>query len=106
DGLGIPLDFRVDPMTVVARGAAIYAGTQRLPRAALPPVEMGTYALEVDYKPVGTDPEPLVGGRVVGTAGQRFTDFTIEFVKTAERSPWRSGRVEVQADGRFLAGLW
>ena len=29
-GLGIPLEYRVDPFTVVARGAAIFAGTQPL----------------------------------------------------------------------------
>jgi molecular chaperone DnaK len=28
--LGIPLDFSIDPLTVVAQGAAIFAGTQRL----------------------------------------------------------------------------
>jgi molecular chaperone DnaK len=30
DGLGIPLDFRVDPSIVVVRGAAVFAGTQRV----------------------------------------------------------------------------
>jgi molecular chaperone DnaK len=28
DGLGIPIDFSQDPLTVVARGAAVFAGTQ------------------------------------------------------------------------------
>ncbi|MEK8172065.1 Hsp70 family protein [Streptomyces sp. M19] len=32
EGLGIPLDHGLDPVTVVARGAAIFARTQRLPR--------------------------------------------------------------------------
>ncbi|MGD0815323.1 MAG: Hsp70 family protein [Verrucomicrobiota bacterium] len=30
-GLGIPLEFTVDPLTVVARGAAVFAGEQRKP---------------------------------------------------------------------------
>ena len=30
DGLGIPIEFSLDPLTVFARGAAIFAGTQRL----------------------------------------------------------------------------
>ncbi len=33
-GLGIPLDFSQDPNTVVVRGAAIFAGTQRLDTSA------------------------------------------------------------------------
>src|SRR5581483_261418 len=34
EGLGIPLDHSLDAITVVARGAAIFAGTQRRPRTA------------------------------------------------------------------------
>jgi molecular chaperone DnaK len=30
EGLGIPLDYSIDPLTVVVQGAAIFAGTQRL----------------------------------------------------------------------------
>jgi|GEM_PF-1297234 len=30
-GLGIALDSRIDPLTVFARGAAVFAGTQRIP---------------------------------------------------------------------------
>ena len=33
DKLGIPLDHSVDPLTVVAQGAAVFAGTQRLDRS-------------------------------------------------------------------------
>ena len=35
-GLGIPLEFSVDPFTVVAQGAAIFAHTQRIDKDLLP----------------------------------------------------------------------
>src|SRR5206468_3528614 len=51
-GLGIPLDFSVNPLTVVARGAAVFAATQRLdaPTTVAAP---GHYLLHLEYKPVG-----------------------------------------------------
>lgn len=106
DGLGIPVDFRIDPMTVVAHGAAVFAGTQRLPASAMQAPQPGVCALEVDYKPVGSDPEPFVGGRALGTKGQDFTGYTVEFIKAETTSPWRSGKIELLADGRFLTNLW
>lgn len=106
DGLGIPLDFRVDPMTVVSRGAAIFAGTQRLPMSALQAPEPGAFALELDYKPVGADPEPFVGGKVLGAQDQNFSGFTIEFVKANAKAAWRSGKIELLPDGKFLSSLW
>lgn len=105
-GLGIPIDFSVDPMTVVARGAAIFAGTQRLPASALPAPPPGTVVLQLDYKPVGTDTEPMVGGLAIGDAGQSFAGYTVEFVHAHPRAAWRSGKIELTPDGKFLTSLW
>jgi molecular chaperone DnaK len=105
EGLGIALDFSVDPMTAVARGAAIFSGTQRV-EAPPQSVKTGEYALELDYKPVGSDPEPMVGGRVLTTPGPVPSGFTVEFVNAAARPPWRSGRIGVSPDGTFMAQLW
>lgn len=106
DGLGIPLDFRVDPMTVVVRGAAIFAGIQRRTVGHLPPPVAGTYTLDLEYKPVGTDLEPLVGGKIKGAGPQDYSGWTLEFVKSQSTTPWRSGKIEVLPDGRFLTSLW
>ncbi len=35
DGLGIPVDFSIDPLTAVVRGAAIYAAKRRIPDEVL-----------------------------------------------------------------------
>jgi molecular chaperone DnaK len=106
DGLGIPLDFRLDPMTVVARGAALFAGTQRLESPGPAAIQSGQYALELEYRPVGSDPEPLVGGKVVAQAGEDLSGFTIEFVDAGARPPRRSGKIALSAAGAFMTTLW
>lgn len=106
EGLGIPLEFRVDQLTIVAQGAAIFAGAQRLEVVKSKPVAAGQYSLELEYKPVGADTEPLVGGRVVAAEGQLINGFTIEFVNEETRPQWRSGKLGVAPNGTFVTNLW
>lgn len=112
DGLGIRLDHSLDPVTVVARGAAVFARTQRLPhgvkdRAA----EVGDVLLDFAHKPTGRSTEPLVGGQARtaqdAEAGARdWTGYTVEFVNTADNElEWRSGQVPLGASGSFTARL-
>jgi molecular chaperone DnaK len=105
DGLGIALDFSIDPMTVVARGAAVFSATQRT-EAIQQPVKTGEFAIDLDYKPVGSDPEPMVGGRVSVPAGSSLSGYTIEFVNSGVRPPWRSGKTGLAPDGAFVINLW
>jgi molecular chaperone DnaK len=105
EGIGIALDFSVDPMTSVARGAAIFSGTQRV-EAVSKPVKAGEYALELDYKPMGSDPEPMVGGRVLASPGPVPPGCSVEFINAGVRPPWRSGKVGISPEGTFLAQLW
>jgi molecular chaperone DnaK len=103
EGLGIALDYSIDPMTVVARGAAVYSTTQRV---AAPVAKAGELAIELDYKPVGADREPVVGGRVAAPAGGGIAGYTIEFVNSVVQPGWRSGRIGLGPDGGFMATLW
>jgi molecular chaperone DnaK len=103
DGLGIELDVSQDPMTVVARGAAIFAGTQRLPVGPLRPDV--AYTVDLEYKPIGADPEPVVGGVVRGPAGRNLDGFTVEFVNAEARPPWRSGKIVLSTAGSFVTSL-
>src|SRR5262249_9621713 len=75
NSLGIPLDYTVDPLTVVARGAAIFAGTQRFDRSLSAPVAAGEYSVDLKHKPVGMDSAPMVGGKVSGQSTNDFTGF-------------------------------
>jgi molecular chaperone DnaK len=103
--LGIQLDHTVDPLTVVASGAAVFAGTQRLAVRAGIPIAAGEYQLELakSFKPVGLDSAPMVGGTVSAASKQDFTGFTLELVNM--KTQWRSGKVSLRADGVFMANL-
>lgn len=102
-GLRIPLDHSVDPLTVVAKGAAVFAGTQKPvagPKAA--PVQ-GEFTVDLKHKPVGVDSSPIVGGTVSGPSPQDLTGFTIELVDS--KTQWRSGKIPIRADGVFMTNL-
>ncbi len=106
EGLGIPLDHTMDAITVVARGAAVFAGTQRVPKKAGAAKAVDAVSLDLEHKTVGSDDEPLVGGRASGQApGTDWAGCTIEFTNDASRPPWRSGRIELAADGAFFTRL-
>jgi molecular chaperone DnaK len=51
------------------------------------------------YKPVGADPEPLIGGKVAPPPGTALTGHTIEVVN--QQSKWRSGKVALKENGSF-----
>jgi molecular chaperone DnaK len=105
EGLGIPLEFNVDPLTVVARGAAIFAGSQRLPGGDWQKkVQAGQFGVKLDYQPVGPDTDPPVAGLVSAGEGveKDFTGFTIEFINPDIRPPWRSGKVGLGPKGNFM----
>lgn len=103
ESLRIPLDFSVDPFTVVARGAAKFAGTQRLTARTSAPLAVGEYSVELKHKPVGIDSAPTVGGKISGASTQDFTGFTLELVNT--KTQWRSGKIALHPDGVFIATL-
>lgn len=106
EGLGIALDFSQDPMTVVARGAAIFAGTQRLKKTATKPATANTYSLQLEYEPIGIEPDPFVAGKVIGQNGETFKGFTIEFINESSQPAWRSGKTPVNDNGGFATSLW
>ncbi len=103
-GLGIVLEFGEDPFTVVARGAAVFAATQQLAIVGAPAA--GEYNVNLDYKAIGPDIEPLVSGQVVSACDEDMSKFTIEFVNKDASPPWRSGRIGLSPEGRFMATLW
>lgn len=102
--LGSQLEFGIDPVTVVARGAAIFASTQTLPADASVSVPAGTWRIQIEHKPVGNVPDPDIGGRVMPPDGRSTEGFTVEFMDT--KTQWRSGRITLGADGVFMTQLY
>ena len=107
DRLNIPLDHSVDPLTVVAQGAAVFAGTQRIDRAVRAAgavtAASGTYRLSLNYKPIGPDDDPKVTGEVTAPAGCGIGGCTIEFINRTTK--WSSGAIALNEEGRFVLRL-
>jgi molecular chaperone DnaK len=104
-GLGIPLEFNVDPLTVVTRGAAIFAGGQKK-QPTNGTVSPGQFKIILEYEPMGADNEPLVGGKVSTPNNINLQGYTIEFVNIKGKPQWRSGKLELSPEGTFMTKLW
>jgi len=103
NGLGIAIDHSVDPLTVVARGAAVFAGTQKIDAKLLRKAQAGDFQIDLKYKPVGHETDPIVGGKVHGSPENPVEGFTIELVN--DKTRWRSGKIALRADGAFVVNL-
>lgn len=105
DGLGIPIDFSRDPLTVVSSGAAVFASTQKIDASLQKKAVIGEFQVQISekYKPVGHEKDPLIAGKITSPEGLATTGFTIEF--TNRDSKWSSGQLPLNADGAFIANL-
>ena len=63
--LGIEARHHMDPMNIVATGAAIFASTQQLPEN-LRTHSSGATVLKLEYEPMTTNPSPLMAGKIEG----------------------------------------
>ena len=103
--LGIPVDRSIDPMTVVSRGAAVFASSKRIPKelVAQVPVEAGAATLDLEYAPVGKDLTPPVMGRVAIEGGASAAGCTVALER--EDGGWSSGKLLIDGKGRFFTNV-
>jgi molecular chaperone DnaK len=66
--LGMEARHLMDPTTIVAAGAALFASTQKLP-VSLRPRRSGELHLELEYESMTTNPAPLLTGKVEADRG-------------------------------------
>lgn len=98
-GLGIELDVSLDPTTVVARGAAVFAATLRRPRTQTR-VE-GEFAVDLAYEPIVTTTRPTVAGRVSGPA-TGWGGHSVTLSNPGGRPPFTTGRIPLSDTGHFV----
>ncbi len=102
--LGAPIDSTLDPMTVVARGAAVYASTVERRAAQSAGVREETkgagLAVRLAYDPLTAEPRARVAGKLSG----RGSDATLEVKIDAEGGLWTSGWLPAR-EGFFEAAL-
>ena len=102
--IGIKINYNIDPMTVVAQGAAIFASTQILTKKQTKGVQ-GTvkYRLEADYQTTGMDEEVILGGKVSSPNGKAVDGLSIAFIE--KKSKWKSGSIAIKTNGAFMTTL-
>lgn len=94
----IPLKFDIDPVTVVAKGAAIYAGTLIKPSSEV--VESDNYGLKLNYSATGPrDEEFFVSGKVFSKNINDFDGFYIEAINV--KTETSTGKIPIESDGYF-----
>jgi molecular chaperone DnaK len=97
DHLKAPVDHSLDPMTVVAKGAALFAATVEVARSAQRPAAQGAVAIQLAFDPVSSSTQTTVAGKVTDRAGAKGIEIRIE----AQAGYWDSGWIKINDDGYF-----
>lgn len=100
--IGIPIGMELDPMTVVSRGAAIFASSQRLPSSRAKPVNVavGTATVQLEYDSVAKDTSALVAGKVEINGKPAPSSTTVRIDRKDQG--WNSGDVVIDPKGLFF----
>ncbi|MCI0615296.1 Hsp70 family protein, partial [bacterium] len=99
--LGVKLDYSIDPMTVVARGAAIYASTLPLKQESPITTKPGSIKINLAHEAVWAETTCMVAGSIEKLPSSvRSLQILIE----AEAGHWNSGWLPLQ-NGYFEANV-
>jgi molecular chaperone DnaK len=97
-GLGVPLEFSVDPMTVVARGAAVFAASQRM---VPDDPDSRIHRLTLEPQQPAIDGFTEIVGRVTGPPELSSQGLTLEFTNENTQPEWNSGPIPLDSRGSF-----
>jgi molecular chaperone DnaK len=103
--LGIPIEVGIDPMTVVAQGAAIYASTQKLPSDVIQQSQKtGEFFIDLDFHSITQDETPLVGGKI-SRVGDTSCPEGLRIQIRRDDGGWVSALILVDASGMFMSDV-
>ena len=94
----------LDPMTIVARGAALYAATAGLDaRPSMPATtSRAGLAVRIEHPPVTADLEPFVVGRFMKTEGETLPQRVRITRLDAPSEPFQTADAGLSPDGSFV----
>lgn len=93
--LGIKLDFSVDPMTIVAQGAAVYASTIPISESRKQGIPSSVAAsMTLSYEPVWAEVTCMVAGRITTIQPSPCSRYEVRITHRAGH--WNSGWIEVK----------
>ena len=100
-GLGIPIDHTQDPTTVVARGAALYASSVRMPRTPSRP-SAGEFTVDLVYEPQSLDTTDVpVGGTLHSSEPVDWTRYSVSLHNPDGQPPFHGPQIALTAEGAF-----
>ena len=89
-------EYKLDPLTVVAAGAALYASTQRIPSGPRAPVHGSAVSLKIAYRPASSDLDADIGLTIEpAPSGATVTVLRAD-------TGWSSGAIPVPASGKLF----
>lgn len=95
------VDTSIDPMTAVAKGAALYAATRDIPEEFAAPAEAGSMAVELHYDTMSVDATSFLAVKVKDS--NEITEaMTVEVVRAD--GAWSSGNIPYE-DGGIVVEL-
>ena len=101
DEFSRPLEYGINPLTVVAEGASIYAGT--IERKFAEP-QKHKFALILDYEKIGFKDSIDINGKAFSLDGNfSFLDYHIEAIRTIDNELVK--RQDLDMDGNFKLNL-
>lgn len=98
--LNIDVDFTVDPLTVVARGACIFAASQKIPKEFLKVSKKSDSTekeVKLHYEPMSSEKEEMVTG-VIDDLKESESDYYIQI--QSESGYYSSSRIKLK-NGKF-----
>jgi len=100
DAFAIPIEYKIDPITVVAQGAAIFAASQLIPEE-LTKKDYSKVSVKLAYNPMTTEVEPAVGGRFFPSKeGESLPEgMRVQINRTS--GDWESGMIEIKENAFF-----
>lgn len=100
DEFKIPTDHKIDPLTVVAQGAAVFAASQLIPEALVQRDQSKAY-IELKYNPMTIEIDTPVGGKIQLSSGSASLSDNAKVQISSVNGDWQSGMIEVKNNAFF-----
>jgi len=100
DKFNIPIDHKIDPITVVAKGAAIFAAAQFVPDELIKRNYSKAF-IKLAYSPMTTEIDAAVGGKIFSSKENETLPENIHVQIISTSGDWDSGLIEIKGNAFF-----
>lgn len=100
DKFNIPIDHKIDPITVVAKGAAIFAAAQFVPDELIKRNYSKAF-IKLAYSPMTTEIDAAVGGKIFPSKENETLPEGIRVQIISTSGDWDSGLIEIKGNAFF-----